>query len=531
MATLWPGRGGPALDYISGMPGALPARGARRGVVVLGSTGSIGGNALAVMEARADDFAVAGLACARNVRRLAAQALRHRPAWLAVLDADAAHALRALLPPDYRPAILTGREGYARLAALPGADMVLSAQVGAAGLTGTLAACLAGKVVCLANKESLVLAGGLVRRLCAATGASVLPVDSEHNALFQCLAGRGQEAAHLILTASGGPFRGRSPDELAGMRPDAALAHPNWKMGAKISIDSATMMNKGLELIEAVHLFGVPQERVRILVHPQSVVHSLVEFADGSLLAQLGVADMRLPIAHCLGWPACAPSGAGRLDLATASPLSFEQPDETAFPAPGLARQALAAPSGRYGISPACVALNAANEAAVELFLAGGCAFTAIAALSAAVLAAVLKADTPPGSADRPDGAPHAAPLHTAPQHDPAVRDADPESALAAGLAALRQTDPALEAALASLPEAARPPKQAGPAAAQAAPDAVDLALALAARADGLDRACRALTRHLAASAADAGGCPHTDTEQNQEPRAQTPRTSQEQMC
>lgn len=446
MTALWPGRGGPAIDYISPPPGAGLAETRPRRVVLLGSTGSIGRNALSVVEASGGRLSVAGLACARKVEALAEQALRHRPPALAVLDEAAAEALRGLLPEDYAPEILTGRPGYARLAALAGAEAVLSAQSGAAGLAATLAAALAGKMVCLANKESLVLAGGLVRAICAGTGAAVLPVDSEHDALFQCLAGRGQEARTLVLTASGGPFRGRTAAELARVTPADALAHPNWRMGAKISIDSATLMNKGLELMEAVHLYGVAPERVRILVHPQSVIHSLVEFADGSLMAQLGVADMRLPIGHCLDWPVCAPRGAAELNLASVGSLTFEEPDADSFPCLRLAREALLADralGSAPGFGPACVALNAANEAAVELFLNGGCGFTDIPALVAATL------------------------------------DALPELA---GHSGLRPLSPA-DLPAAPLDEAR----------------AAKLALELAARVDALDAACRALVRRRAA--------------------------------
>ncbi|MBE6441229.1 MAG: 1-deoxy-D-xylulose-5-phosphate reductoisomerase [Desulfovibrio desulfuricans] len=381
MAELWPGQGGPSIDYISGPPDATWRHEQPRGLVLLGSTGSIGRSALAVVEAQPQAFRVAGLACARNVERLARQALTWRPAHLAVLDEEAAAALRALLPGDYRPRILTGREGYAELAALPEASTVLSAQVGAAGLAGTLAAVLAGKAVCLANKESLVLAGDLVRRICARTGAVILPVDSEHNAIFQCLAGRGQEVSRLVLTASGGPFLGRTREELRNVTPQQALRHPNWNMGAKITIDSATLMNKGLEVIEAFHLYGVPVERIRVLVHPQSVVHSLVELADGSQLAQLGTPDMRLAIAACLLWPRCAPVGTPPLDL-TAKALTFQEPEEETFPCLRLARTALDGRGGR------CVVLNAANEAAVDLFLSGRCGFMDIPRLIEAALAA-----------------------------------------------------------------------------------------------------------------------------------------------
>ena len=381
MAELWPGQGGPSTDYISGPPDAAWCDTWPRGLVILGSTGSIGRSALAVVESHPQAFRIEGLACARQVERLAEQAARWRPSYLAVLDEEAAARLKPLLPKGYEPQILVGREGYAQLAALPQASTVLSAQVGAAGLDGTLAAALAGKIICLANKESLVLAGDLVRRICASTGAVILPVDSEHNAIFQCLAGRGQEVSRLILTASGGPFRGRSRDELRHITPAQALKHPNWSMGAKISIDSATLMNKGLEVIEAYHLYGVPSDRIKVLVHPQSVIHSLVEFEDGTQLAQLGTADMRLAIASCLLWPRCLPVGVPPLDL-TATALTFHEPDTDVFPCLDLARQSLARRGGR------CVVLNAANEAAVELFLEGGCAFLDIPRLIEAALRA-----------------------------------------------------------------------------------------------------------------------------------------------
>ena len=379
MALLWPGTGGPSVRYISAPPAEDWVYAWPRSLVILGSTGSIGRNALAVVAAHPASFRIMGLACARRVELLAEQALAWRPPHLAVLDDVAARALRALLPSDYRPRILTGSEGYATLAALAEATTVLSAQVGAAGLAGTLAAVLAGKVVCLANKESLVLAGDLVRRVCAATGACILPVDSEHHAIFQCLAGRGQEIARLILTASGGPFRQWSRERLQAVSPAQALRHPNWNMGAKISIDSATLMNKGLEIIEAFHLYGVPVERVTVLVHPQSLVHSLVQLEDGSQQAQLGTPDMRLPLAACLLWPRCLASGVPPLDLAGAT-LSFEPPDVAKFPCLALAKRALTERGGR------CVVLNAANEAAVELFLKGSCGFPDIPRLIAAAL-------------------------------------------------------------------------------------------------------------------------------------------------
>lgn len=379
MSDLWPGLNGPAIRYISEAPSEAWRRGVRQ-LVLLGSTGSIGGNTLAAIPARRRECVVLGLSCARNIKTLAEQAQEFRPPYLAVLDEASAAGLRKLLPTGYTPEILVGSEGYARLAALPEADTVLSAQVGAAGLAGTLAAALAGKVICLANKESLVLAGDMLRQVCARTHASILPVDSEHNAIFQCLAGRGQEVDRLLLTASGGPFRGRSREELRNVTRAQALDHPNWKMGAKISIDSATMMNKALEVVEAFHLYGVPLEKITVLVHPQSLVHSLVQFTDGSQLAQLGTPDMRIPIAACLFWPRCVDTGVPPLDLVKAGTLQFFAPDDEAFPALKLARRAL---RERGGMS---VVMNAANEAAVELFLSGKCAFADIADLVSAAM-------------------------------------------------------------------------------------------------------------------------------------------------
>ena len=380
MASLWPGVSGPGIRYISAPPPPAWRESPRRHVVLLGSTGSIGRSAMAVIEESPAAFAVEGLACATSVDRLLEQALRHRPRALAVLTMEAAERLKERLPKGYAPEILVGPDGYRAIATLPEADTVLSAQAGAAGLSGTIAAALAGKVICLANKESLVLAGDLLRRVCARTGASVLPVDSEHFAVFDCLAGRGDDVDHLILTASGGPFRGRKARELSDITPEQALRHPNWNMGAKITIDSATLMNKALEVIEACHLYGVAPDRVRVLVHPQSIVHSLVAFRDGSQLAQLGVPDMRLPIGACLLWPRVDRPLARPLDLAKSGALTFEEPDNEAFPALTLAARAMAVRGGL------CVVLNAADEAAVELFLAGRCTFLDITgAVSAAM--------------------------------------------------------------------------------------------------------------------------------------------------
>lgn len=364
------------ISYITSLP-TTPLPFPRR-VAVMGSTGSIGVNTLDVMAANREKFSVTALAAGRNASLLAEQAGVWRPKHLAVLDGATRRDLAALLAPlaqkGYAPEIHVGPEGYAALASLEEADVVVSAQVGAAGLAATHAAVAAGKTVPLANKESLVLAGTLLRATAAKSGALILPVDSEHNAIFQCLA--GQEAkgvSRILLTASGGPFRGKDASFLENVTPAMALAHPNWSMGAKITVDSATMMNKGLEVIEAFHLYGLPLDSIEVLVHPQSVVHSLVEFADASQLAQTGPADMRVAISHCLGWPERIKSGVAPLDLASLGALTFEKPDESVFRCLGLARQAQRMGNGMP------VVLNAANEAAVEAFLAGGIPFLGIA--------------------------------------------------------------------------------------------------------------------------------------------------------
>uniref|UniRef100_B8DS97 1-deoxy-D-xylulose 5-phosphate reductoisomerase n=1 Tax=Nitratidesulfovibrio vulgaris (strain DSM 19637 / Miyazaki F) TaxID=883 RepID=B8DS97_NITV9 len=378
------------IRYISRMPDRAWEDATPRTVALLGSTGSIGTSALKVIEAHPDLFRVAALAGARNVRLLAEQAARHRPAHLGVLDEAGAKELRALLPARYAPEIHVGPEGYATLAALPDASTVLSAQVGAAGLRATVAAARAGKVICLANKESLVLAGALIRQICAETGAVVLPVDSEHNAVFQALrvhdtlqdGGRAPHAVRrVILTASGGPFRGRDRAFLSTVTREQALNHPNWSMGAKITIDSATLMNKGLEVIEAYHLYGVAPESIEVVVHPQSIVHSLVEYADGSQIAHLGTPDMRIAIAYCMAWPRCVDTGVAPLDLVRAGSLTFEAPDLSSFPCLALARRVLAREAGSPGGAALPVVLNAANEVAVDLFLHGRIGFMDIPAL------------------------------------------------------------------------------------------------------------------------------------------------------
>lgn len=382
MTLIWPGLDGPVIDYISQAPKEDWRRKFPRKLVILGSTGSIGRNTLSVLEERPDQFIVSGLAAGRNIDLLASQAIRYRPEALAVMDDSLAPPLRELLPADYQPLIFTGAKGYAILASWAEADLVVSAQSGAAGLPATLAAALAGKVIALANKESLVLAGGLLRSICRRSGAAILPLDSEHFALFQCLSGRGQEIARLVLTASGGPFRKLSPCELRRVTVEDALKHPNWNMGRKITIDSATMMNKGLELIEACHLFGVPAERVEVLIHPQSIIHSMVVLADNSMLAQLAVPDMRGPIASCLFWPRSPGPILPPPDLASLDNLSFEHVDSLRFPALDIAREALTGFSlPDVELKAPCVALNAANEMAVEFFMGGLCHFDEIPTL------------------------------------------------------------------------------------------------------------------------------------------------------
>src|SRR5688572_7795119 len=334
----------------------------RQRVSILGATGSVGTSTLDLIERHPDRFEVVALSAARNVEALA-KAARRTGARLAVIDdADLLTELERLLEGSGCRAA-TGQEALAE-AATGEAEWVMAAIVGCAGLEPVMAAIEAGRTVALANKEALVTAGELMIAAAHRSGAVILPVDSEHNAIFQCLSGsRSCDVARLVLTASGGPFREQSRDQMAAMTPEQAVAHPNWSMGAKISVDSATMMNKGLELIEAHHLFGLPSERIDILVHPQSVIHSMVEYVDGSVLAQLGSPDMRIPIAHALAYPERMATPAERLDLARLGSLSFEQPDLDRFPAMRVARDALEA----GGAAP--IVLNAANEEAVAAFL------------------------------------------------------------------------------------------------------------------------------------------------------------------
>jgi 1-deoxy-D-xylulose-5-phosphate reductoisomerase len=333
-------------------------------LAVLGSTGSIGTNVLEVVRQFPDRFRVVGLAAGRNIRLLNEQVREFSPECVSVADQDLVAPLAGLLPASYRHRIVYGNEGNCTVATMAEVDMVVSAVVGSIGLLPTLAAIRAGKDVGLANKETLVMAGRLVMEEVRRHKVRLLPIDSEHSALFQALeAGRSEDVAKLILTASGGPFRNWSLHELASAGPEQALAHPNWSMGRKISIDSATLMNKGLEVIEARWLFDVEPERIEVVVHPQSIVHSLVEYRDGSVVAQMGIPDMRIPIAYALTYPKRLPLNLPRLALSQCRDLSFEQPDLSRFPALRIAFQALAA----GGVQPAV--LNAANEVAVDAFL------------------------------------------------------------------------------------------------------------------------------------------------------------------
>ena len=341
-------------------------------VTVLGSTGSVGANTLSVIAEHPDRFRVVALAAGRNAAALVQQAQSFRPDFAAIADPAGYPTLKEGLA-GAGIEVAAGPDAVAE-AARRDAEWVMAAIAGAAGLESTLAALERGAVVALANKESLVCAGELMMAAARASGSVILPVDSEHNAIFQVFDDRCREAVRrLILTASGGPFRCASRDRMAAVRPAEALRHPNWDMGAKITIDSATMMNKGLELIEAHHLFAMPGEAIDILVHPQSIVHSMVEYADGSVLAQLGTPDMRTPIAVALAWPERLAVTGERLDLSVVGRLDFEPPDPERFPALALARTALE----RGGREPA--ALSAANEVAVAAFLSERIGFLQIA--------------------------------------------------------------------------------------------------------------------------------------------------------
>ncbi len=368
-----------------------------RAVAILGSTGSIGGNTLDVIRGN-PELRVVAMSADTNAGLLAEQCREFEPGYAVMADPDRAGELRERLrSAGVNTEVLAGAGELARIAALPEVDTVMAAIVGAAGLESTLSAIQAGKKVLLANKESLVMAGDLCMRTARSAGALLIPVDSEHNAIFQCLpycetALGNEQTRHvekLVLTCSGGPFLRYPEGQFDSITPEQACSHPKWDMGAKISVDSATLMNKGLEVIEACYLFDMESDRVEVLVHPQSIVHSMVHFEDGSVLAQLGTPDMRIPIACALAWPERMPSGADAIDLAAGEPLEFMQPELERFPCLGLGLDA----ARQRGLRPAVV--NAANEVAVHAFLGGKLPFSGIAGLIESVSARI-----PCGEAD-----------------------------------------------------------------------------------------------------------------------------------
>ena len=349
-------------------------------IAILGSTGSIGRSALAVVDAHADRLEVVGLAAGGNVALFAEQVERVRPRIVALATSDALD--RLAVQSVFKPAAsAAGSEGLVAVATHPDVELVLCATSGTAALEAVLAAIEDGKTIALANKEVLVMAGAIVTEAARRRGVPLLPVDSEHNAIHQCLHGRpASEVSRLILTASGGPFRGQPSDALHEVGPEDALRHPTWQMGPKITIDSATLMNKGLEVIEARWLFGVPGSRIDVVIHPQSVVHSMVELIDGSVIAQLGVTDMRLPIQYAFSYPDRWKAALPSLDLATLGRLEFQLPDHASFPCLRLAYRALEDEAGLP------VVLNAANEVAVAAFLDGQLGFTGIPRLIEATM-------------------------------------------------------------------------------------------------------------------------------------------------
>ena len=357
-------------------------------LAILGSTGSIGRSALAVVDAHPSRLQVVTLAAGENAALLAEQVARYRPALAAMATGEGVDRLRAACGTDAPATVIGGSDGLVAAATHPDVDIVICASSGTAGLEAVLAAIDAGKTIALANKEVLVMAGELVTSAARRKGVAILPVDSEHNAIHQCLHGRARaEIRRLILTASGGPFRELTAEALAAVTPAAALRHPTWQMGRKITIDSATLMNKGLEVIEARWLFDVTAEQIDVVIHPQSIVHSMVELNDGSVIAQLGVTDMRLPIQYACSYPDRWEAALPTLDLARAGRLDFHAPDLDRFPCLALAYRAL-----RAGGTVA-VALNAANEVAVDAFLEGKLGFTAIPR----VIDATMNAHAPEG--------------------------------------------------------------------------------------------------------------------------------------
>jgi 1-deoxy-D-xylulose-5-phosphate reductoisomerase len=359
-------------------------------IAILGSTGSIGRSALSVVDAHPDRLEIVALAAGENAALLADQVRKYRPRAVAVASGATREDLVRRLGQGSGAAVADGADGLMAVATHQDVDLVLCASSGTAGLEAVLAAIDAGKTVALANKEVLVMAGALMMNAARRRGVAILPVDSEHNAIHQCLHGRAPgEVRRLILTASGGPFRRHSRADLEHVTPDDALRHPTWQMGRKITIDSATLMNKGLEVIEARWLFDVPPESIDVVIHPQSIVHSMVELVDGSVIAQLGVTDMRLPIQYAFSYPDRWDGGLGALDFTRLGPLEFETPDDARFPCLRLACQAIA----QGGAAP--IVLNAANEIAVEAFLAGRLGFTGIPHVIEGALAAGLNAGGP----------------------------------------------------------------------------------------------------------------------------------------
>ena len=358
---------------------------ARQRLVILGSTGSVGTSTLAVVARHPDRFEVVGLSAYQRVDLLLQQCRQFRPRVAVLPTLDRAAELRAMLAAEgLLTEVRSGAAALSELASANEVDSVMASIVGAAGLPACMAAAKAGKRLLLANKEALVVGGGLFMQAVAEGGATLLPIDSEHSAIFQCLpedrSNWPQRIDHIVLTASGGPFRERTHESLHGVTPDQAVAHPNWVMGRKISVDSATMMNKALEVIEARWLFDLAPERIRVVVHPQSIIHSMVVCRDGSVLAQLGTPDMKVPIAYGLSYPERIESGAPRLDFMALKALTFQEPDAAQFPGLYLAWDALRAPPGTTAI------LNAANEEAVAAFLSGTIGFTAIHSVNARTL-------------------------------------------------------------------------------------------------------------------------------------------------
>ncbi|MEI8172304.1 MAG: 1-deoxy-D-xylulose-5-phosphate reductoisomerase [Deltaproteobacteria bacterium] len=361
-----------------------------KNISILGSTGSIGVNALDVIKSNQSRFRVVALSACRNISLLNTQIKQFRPKVVSVVDKEHARKLEKMIDPAAGTQILFGSDGYREVAAIKEANMVISAMVGSAGLIPTMEALEAGKDIALANKETMVMAGDIIVKNAKKMGVTILPVDSEHSAIFQCLSGnRHADINRIILTASGGPFLNIAQDELANVKPEHALRHPNWQMGPKITIDSASMMNKGLEVIEAKHFFSVDIDRIEVQIHPQSIIHSMVEYVDGSVIAQLGVPDMRIPIAYALSYPERLRRSGPFLDLLKVGRFDFFCPDLKKFPSLKLAYDA-----GRAGGTMPAV-LNAANEVAVTLFLKEAVRFTDMPKLIGEVLSSHQMKGTP----------------------------------------------------------------------------------------------------------------------------------------